>query len=176
MALSEGAATAYLSRTRAAPPANATSGTARAAASAAKAAAGGKGAAAGGAANGAGPKQSAADVLKDKGNAAFKAGKFEEAAKHYSAALKKADTAVLRSNRAMAYLKLGEFKGAEEDCTVALTYDKKNVKALLRRGTARAFQGNYEEALSDFEMVLVLEPQNKDAQSEIQRMRRLAGA
>lgn len=49
-----------------------------------------------------------------QGNASFKAGKFEEAVKHYSAAIKKADAAVLRSNRAMAYLKLGDFKLAEE--------------------------------------------------------------
>lgn len=59
---------------------------------------------------------------------------------------------------------------------MALVMDKKNVKALLRRGTARAFLGTYEEALADFEMVLVLEPQNRDAHGEIQRMRRLAGA
>ena len=49
------------------------------------------------------------------------------------------------------------------------------MKALLRRGTARAFMGAYEPALSDFEAALALEPNNKDAAAEIERMRRLAG-
>ena len=66
--------------------------------------------------------------------------------------------------------------GTAQDCTAALAVDAKSVKALLRRGTARAFLGQYGDALSDFEGALVLEPQNRDAQAEIDRMRRLAGA
>jgi hypothetical protein len=53
--------------------------------------------------------------------------------------------------------------------------DKRNVKALLRRGTARAFLGAYAPALTDFESALTLEPNNKDAAAEIERMRRLTG-
>ncbi len=49
------------------------------------------------------------------------------------------------------------------------------MKAYLRRGTARAFLGQYAPALSDFEAALALEPNNKDAAVEIERMRRLAG-
>ena len=49
------------------------------------------------------------------------------------------------------------------------------MKALLRRGTARAFLGQYTVALDDFEAAQRLEPQNKDAAAEIERMRRLAG-
>ena len=47
--------------------------------------------------------------------------------------------------------------------------------ALLRRGTARAFLGQYGDALSDFEAARALEPNNRDAAAEIERMRRLAG-
>jgi hypothetical protein len=56
-----------------------------------------------------------------------------------------------------------------------LAVEAKNVKAYLRRGTARAFLGQYAPALSDFEAALALEPNNKDAAVEIERMRRLAG-
>ena len=62
-----------------------------------------------------------------------------------------------------------------EDCTACLELEPKNVKALLRRGTARAFLGQYTVALDDFEAAQRLEPQNKDAAAEIERMRRLAG-
>lgn len=116
------------------------------------------------------------DALKLKGNAAFKAGNYAEAASFYSQGLDKAPrNAVLRANRAMAYLKTGEFKAAEEDCTACLQLDGRNVKALLRRGTARAFLGELHTAYEDFEAVLVLEPNNKDARAEVERLRRLAG-
>ncbi len=49
------------------------------------------------------------------------------------------------------------------------------MKALLRRGTARAFLGELPGAYEDFEAVLVLEPNNKDALAEVARLRRLAG-
>lgn len=122
------------------------------------------------------PAPGPGDALKEKGNAAFKAGKYDEAVRHYGAAINK-DTrnAVLYSNRAMAHLKLGDFKSAEEDCTLALALDPRNVKALLRRGTARGFQQTYTDALADYQAVLRLEPNNKDARTEVQRMRVLLG-
>ena len=58
-------------------------------------------------------------------------------------------------------------------CRAALALDPKNVKALLRRGTARSVLGAYGEALTDFQSVLVLEPNNRAARDEIDRMRRL---
>ena len=196
------------------------------------------------AANGAHP-MSVAETLRHKGNAAFKAGRYEEAVEAYTAGLEREPrSAVLRANRAMAHLKAGDFKQAEEvriariarivrpcgiragrpftlagarsggahtaprrscrgarpaaqllrnrrasmradasrarhcrpqDCTACLELEPKNVKALLRRGTARAFLGQYTVALDDFEAAQRLEPQNKDAAAEIERMRRLAG-
>ena len=117
---------------------------------------------------------SPADALKEKGNAAFKKGRYDEAVRQYTNAIKKEPkTSVLYSNRAMAQLKLGDFKAAEEDCTLALALDPRNVKALLRRGTARSFEQVYDEALSDYQAVLRLEPNNRDARAEVARMRKL---
>ena len=65
------------------------------------------------AANGA--PMSAAETLRHKGNAAFKAGRYEEAVEAYTAGLEREPrSAVLRANRAMAHLKAGDFKQAEE--------------------------------------------------------------
>lgn len=129
-----------------------------------------------GVANGA---DAAVEALKEKGNASFKESRYEDAIGHYSAALGRGPSpqlrAVLLANRAMAHLKTGDFKSCEEDCTACLTADPRSVKALLRRGTARAFLGELTQAYDDFEAVLGIEPNNKDAAAEIARLRRLAG-
>lgn len=122
------------------------------------------------------------EELKSKGNAGFKAGNFKEAVKLYTAALEtggagvtKKWQAVVLSNRAMTQLKLGAYAEAEDDCTKALKLDAKNVKAFLRRGAARSVQGNYLEAITDYESALRLEPKNKDAKTEILRMKNILG-
>ncbi|KAH0855167.1 hypothetical protein HID58_020436 [Brassica napus] len=64
--------------------------------------------------------------------------KWQKAIGLYSEAIKLSEkNATYYSNRAAAYLEIGSFLLAEEDCTKAITLDKKNVKAYLRRGTAR---------------------------------------
>ena len=78
---------------------------------------------------------------------------------------------MLYSNRAMAYLKLGNFVEAERDCSLALSIDPGNVKALLRRGTARAYLAQFQQALEDFNKVLSVEPSNAQAAQEIARIK-----
>jgi len=68
---------------------------------------------------------------------------------------------------------LGRFQQAEEDCSKAISIDKKNVKAYLRRGTARENLCYYTEALEDFRYALVLEPTNKAASLAINRLKKL---
>jgi tetratricopeptide (TPR) repeat protein len=75
----------------------------------------------------------------------------------------------------MTHLKLGAFAEAEDDCTAAVKLDARNVKAFLRRGAARSVSGNYLEAVMDYESALRLEPRNKDAKSEILRMKNILG-
>ena len=41
------------------------------------------------------------------------------------------------NNRAMAYLKLGEYEAAAADCDALLQLQSDNIKGLLRRATAR---------------------------------------
>ncbi|KAJ0749930.1 putative amidase [Helianthus annuus] len=109
-------------------------------------------------------KEAAAEIAKEKGNAAFKAKNFQKAIGFYTDAIKlNSTTATYFNNRAAAYLELGSFIQAEADCTKAIDLDKKNVKAYLRRGTAREMLGYYKEAIEDFRYALVLEPTNKRA-------------
>ncbi|XP_054777787.1 outer envelope protein 64, mitochondrial isoform X1 [Prosopis cineraria] len=114
------------------------------------------------------------ELLKEKGNAAFKGRQWNKAVNYYTEAIKlNGMNATYYSNRAAAYLKLGCFQEAEEDCNKATLHDKKNVKAYLRRGTARESQLRYKEALEDFKHALVLEPQNKTASDAEKRIRKL---
>ncbi|KEH31213.1 putative amidase [Medicago truncatula] len=114
------------------------------------------------------------ELLKEKGNAAFKEQQWDKAVTHYTGAIELNGTnATYYCNRAAACLKLGCFQLAEEDCSKAILLDKKNVKAYLRRGTARESLLRYKEALEDFKHALVLEPQNKYASLAEQRVRKL---
>ncbi|KAL2490979.1 Outer envelope protein 64 [Abeliophyllum distichum] len=116
----------------------------------------------------------ASELLKEKGNAAYKGKQWNKAVTYYTEAIKLNETnATYYSNRAAAYLELGCFQQAEDDGTKAISLDKKNVKAYLRRGTARESLLFYKEALQDFKHALVLEPQNKVANMAEKRLRKL---
>lgn len=111
---------------------------------------------------------SSAEAERQKGNECFKLGKYRESIKHYDEAIRlKPNMAVAYSNRAMAYLKLEDFLEAEVDADKALELDHMNVKALYRRGCAREGMGLKEEAIGDFNRVLLYEPKNKDASNRL---------
>lgn len=116
----------------------------------------------------------AAELLKEKGNAAYKKRQWNNAVSYYKEAIKLNDqNATYYSNRAAALLELGCFQQAEDDCTKAIFLDKKSVKSYLRRGTARESLLLNKEALQDFKHALVLEPQNKLASLSEKRLRKL---
>ncbi|KAI7792025.1 RNA polymerase II-associated protein 3 isoform X2 [Triplophysa rosa] len=111
-------------------------------------------------------------MLKDRGNAYFKEGKYEAAVECYTKGIEIDNTnALLPANRAMAYLKLHRFDEAEKDCGAALALDITYSKALARRATARAALGRMREAIEDYEQLLKLEPGNKQAVTEIQKLK-----
>lgn len=110
-------------------------------------------------------------VQKDRGNAYFKEGKYEAAVECYSKGMEADGTnALLPANRAMAYLKLHRYGEAEQDCSAAIALDATYTKAFARRATARAALGRIREAKEDFEQVLKLEPGNKQAMNEIEKL------
>ncbi|XP_016307661.1 RNA polymerase II-associated protein 3-like [Sinocyclocheilus anshuiensis] len=110
-------------------------------------------------------------VQKDRGNAYFKEGEYEAAVECYSRGMQADGTnALLPANKAMAYLRLHRFSEAEQDCSAALALDASYAKAFARRATARAARGRIREAKEDFKQVLKLEPGNKQALSEIEKL------
>lgn len=110
-------------------------------------------------------------LQKDRGNAYFKEGKYEAAVECYTRGME-ADSlnVLLPANRAMAFLKLEKHKEAEEDCTKAISLDSTYSKAFARRATARVALGKLQEAKQDFQEVLKLEPGNKQALNELQKL------
>ncbi|MCO5599228.1 hypothetical protein L7F22_053328 [Adiantum nelumboides] len=116
----------------------------------------------------------AAEAAKEKGNASFKKKDYKGAVRNYSEAIRwDEENATYYSNRAAAYLALYNFHQAEADCCKALDLDKKNVKAFLRRATARELLGCYKEADEDFRQALLFEPTNKTASDGVRRLKKL---
>uniref|UniRef100_A0A8C6RTW3 RNA polymerase II-associated protein 3 n=1 Tax=Nannospalax galili TaxID=1026970 RepID=A0A8C6RTW3_NANGA len=110
---------------------------------------------------------------KDRGNGFFKEGKYERAIECYTRGIAADGTnALLPANRAMAYLKIQKYEEAERDCTQAILLDGSYSKAFARRGTARTFLGKINEAKQDFETVLLLEPGNKQAVTELSKIKK----
>ncbi|GFW00776.1 RNA polymerase II-associated protein 3, partial [Trichonephila clavipes] len=70
----------------------------------------------------------------------------------------------------MAFLKKEQFQAAENDCNLCLSLDPTYVKAYLRRGTARKALDKIHLAHSDFLKVLELEPENKQARLELEKL------
>jgi tetratricopeptide (TPR) repeat protein len=134
----------------------------------------------------------AAGALKTEGNAAFGAGSNAAAEAAYAAGLaalgEKATHTVtgeepsaarveavdlmasLHVNRAAALLRLERRADAEAACSAALALQPENVKALYRRGLARA--ENPAGAVEDLKKALAAEPGNVAARRELQRAER----
>lgn len=108
------------------------------------------------------------EIEREEGNAHYKRGDFVAAIKCYTRCLGyNARSAVVLSNRAMAYLKNREFAKAEADCTLALEVDACHLKSLSRRATARNALGKHRLALLDLERAATLDPKSRPVQTQI---------
>lgn len=109
---------------------------------------------------------------KDKGNALFQSGHLQEAVAAYTVGIDldpaSATTHVLYANRAMCYLKLGEWTAAEKDATMCVHMNTGYAKAYYRRAVARKQLGKLREARADLEAVLALAPKDVSAQQEME--------
>lgn len=113
--------------------------------------------------------------LKEAGNQAFKNNDWEEALKHYIAALSitsdySQERAVILKNRAAVYLKINENKKAIEDCDKALDIVPEDPKALFRRCQALENVGRFEEAYRDARLIHRVDPTNKAIQPFLSRL------
>lgn len=121
----------------------------------------------------------AADRRRQQGNELFKEDKLAEAMQQYEMALaymgddfmfqlfgkyKDMANAVKNPchlNMAQCLLKLNRYEEAIGQCNMVLAEDEKNIKALFRRGKARATLGQTDAAREDFQKVRKFSPEDK---------------
>uniref|UniRef100_K3X3Q4 Hsp70-Hsp90 organising protein n=1 Tax=Globisporangium ultimum (strain ATCC 200006 / CBS 805.95 / DAOM BR144) TaxID=431595 RepID=K3X3Q4_GLOUD len=105
-----------------------------------------------------------AELLKEKGNDAFKTAAFEKAIEHYSEALEVCDdqssTLALScyNNRAACNQQLSNFSAVIRDCSHVLEFEPENQKALLRRALAYEGLERYRLALQDIRTLNSINP------------------
>ncbi|KAI8855194.1 hypothetical protein BC829DRAFT_378317 [Chytridium lagenaria] len=104
-----------------------------------------------------------AEAERIKGNECLRVGETREAADFYTRSLNLVERANLYTNRALTYIKLGDWKSAEADATRALEFSDERLyfKALQRRGIARFHMKRNEEAKADLQASLDLDPLNQ---------------
>lgn len=108
--------------------------------------------------------------VRSEGNELFLAGKFPESIAKYTEAIKRnPKDAAPYSNRAAAYMKLGEFPMAMKDCDRCLDIDPKFVKAYIRKGNIHFFMKEYHKCLTVYEEGLKLAPNNKELQQGLMK-------
>ncbi|KAF6000649.1 Stress-induced-phosphoprotein 1 [Cyanidiococcus yangmingshanensis] len=100
---------------------------------------------------------------REEGNTAFKAADFPKAIEWYTEAHRRNPLdPVPLSNRAAAYIKLGEIPSALRDVNKALELDSKFVRAYARKGQAHMLMKEYHKALDAYEKGLELDPNNAE--------------
>lgn len=101
--------------------------------------------------------------VRAEGNELFKAGKFPESIAKYTDAIKRnPKDAAPYSNRAAAYMKLGELPMAMKDCDRCLDIDPDFVKAYIRKGNIHFVMKEYHKCLTIYEKGLKLAPNNRE--------------
>lgn len=130
------------------------------------------------------------DEKRKNGNIHFRSHNLPKAAQFYGAAIKAVSELlsafekgtnehdrVLRlmidcgNNLGACHLKLGDFKKCEEACIAVLHLDLQNVKGLYRGGVASMMQDKFEEAGLAFKRALEVDPENKEVQREMRRLK-----
>ncbi|XP_042485087.1 hsp70-Hsp90 organizing protein 3-like [Macadamia integrifolia] len=120
-----------------------------------------------------------AEEAKARGNAAFSAGRFEEAIQSFSEAIILAPTNhVLYSNRSAAYASLHKYNEALADAKKTVELKPDWSKGYSRLGAAHVGLGSFNEAIAAYKKGLEVDPNNEalkfglaDAQSSASRSR-----
>jgi len=117
-----------------------------------------------------------ANDCREKGNNYFKQGKFKPAVKKYTEAIEfTRDMLTCYTNRALAYIRLGQFDDAIPDCEKVLEYCEVFedgyeqsatlcFKAFSRRAMSRRGKKEFDKAIHDLKQALELHPNDIEAQ------------
>jgi len=98
---------------------------------------------------------------KERGNTAFRDGKFPDAIKEYEEAIKRdPNNPAYHNNLAATFLKIGLFNDAKREVEKALEIDKTYVKAWAKKGDIETYMKEYHKALDSYKAGLQLDPNN----------------
>ncbi|XP_072989022.1 hsp70-Hsp90 organizing protein-like [Typha latifolia] len=118
-----------------------------------------------------------ADEAKAKGNAAFSAGRFDEAVGHFSDAIALAPANhVLFSNRSAAFASLHRYADALTDAEKTVELKPDWAKGYSRLGAAHLGLGDAPAAIAAYEKGLELDPSNEALKGGLADARRAARA
>lgn len=107
-----------------------------------------------------------ADEAKAKGNAAFSAGNYAEAVRHFTEAINLAPTNhVLYSNRSASYASLGNYSDALTDAQKTVELKSDWSKGYSRLGAAHLGLHSYDEAVAAYKKGLEVDPNNEALKS-----------
>lgn len=121
-------------------------------------------------------KEALAKEEHRRGTELFRAGNPQGAARCYGRALRllltlpppgPPERTTLYANLAACQLLLGHPQLAAQSCDRVLEREPGHLKALYRRGVARAALGDLEKATADFKKVLAVDPKNRAAKEEL---------
>lgn len=112
-----------------------------------------------------------ANAEKERGNHFVKLEKWKDALESYSKAIEyNSNDPIFYANRALCYLKTKEEHRAILDCCMALNKNPRYVKVYMRRAAAKKAVGDLWGARYDVKQVLILEPNNSQAKSDLEQL------
>lgn len=110
--------------------------------------------------------------LKLQGNTALSQGKYEDAIKYYTEAIDlDKDNYVLHSNRSAAYAKAGKFNLALSDAQSTIEIKPDWAKGYTRKGSALAYLGRKDDAITAYEQALKLDPSMISVQKDLEELK-----
>lgn len=126
------------------------------------------------------PRQDPINLAKEKGNECFRAGRISDAIHAYSSGIDldphSGAAHILYANRAMCFLRQGQWVQAEEDASMCIQLNRSFAKGYYRRAVARKNLKKLKEARGDLESVLALAPGDSSAVEEMEVVTKLLQA